>query len=209
MSKSDTENIQKQEISDEKIERLIQTEEKISKRYKEDEIHKGIITDIRTKKDIIELEIYLSDREEYKYTNYSLSNKKSVDIFLDTIDANISDISTIIGSEVKIYSRNGTKRWYLLMTNKSIKYIQKSKLFNLTESKHSKKVSIIYSSLISVILFGLLCMLFLQLFIPSLQLSIMIGTLVSLCYPIITSYILEFYYNLNSEQIHDTSLFNQ
>lgn len=208
MSKSDTENIQNQEISDRRIERLVQTEKKISKKYKEEETHKSIITDVRTKKDIMELEIYLPDREEYKYAGYSLSNKKSVDRLLKTIDANISNISTIIGSEVIVYSRKGTKRWYLLMTDKSIKYIQKSRLFELTESKHSRKVSIIYSSLISVILFGLLSIIFLQFFISSLQLSIIIGSTLSLSYPIVTSYILEFYYDLNSELIRDESVFD-
>lgn len=208
MSKSDAENIQKREILDQRIERLIQTEEKISKKYKRKETHEGIITDVRTKKDIMELEVFLPSREEYRYVCYSLSNKKSIDRLLEEINSHINDISTIIGSEVVIYSREGTKRWYLLMTDKNVKYIKESKLFNLTESKYSKKVSIIYSGLISVVLFGLISIIFLQFLTQSLQLSIIIGIGLSSLYPVITSYILEFYYKLNSKLMYEESICN-
>lgn len=106
---------------DKDIDELMDLEDSLRNKIKTEEVQSGVISDVDLGNKIVEFEIYVPKRDEYKYASYRLNRGDKIKKLLESLGCGINDITSVINKEVLLYSSLNSTNWYIAYSRKDIK----------------------------------------------------------------------------------------
>jgi hypothetical protein len=114
------------------INKYMEIEEKLKKKIKTKEVHKGIITDIDMNNTEVQFEIQLPHRDEYKYVTYRLNRGDNIEELLESFNCTVDNIGSMLNSRVLVYSRFNSTNWHIVYSKSDIDtYLNESDYYEL------------------------------------------------------------------------------
>lgn len=114
------------------IDKYIEMEEKLKRKIKSKEIHKGIITDIDMNDTKVQFEIELPHRDEFKYVTYRLNRGDRIQDLLKSFNCTVDNIGSMIDSRVLVYSRFNSTNWHIVYSEGDLDtYLKESDYYEL------------------------------------------------------------------------------
>lgn len=199
-------NVSSEEECDKDLDELMTLEDSLRNKIKTKETHKGIISDINMGQKTVEFEIYIPDRDEYKYASYRLNRGDRIEKLLNSLDCSLHNITSVINSEVLLYSNLSSTNWYIVYSQNNLKeYLKDSDYYELnvppfneskTMIKQKNLLPQIYISIITILIVGL---------ITNLGLGLVMAALFSGVFTFTYSVFLEYRYDINISKLRSES----